>query len=109
MQVGSIQVASVKHVDMRKLPLAAQEEPRRQVIQTGVFDICKQYAERGGAGLKTGQHGLDPGYGQLLTAERKAETQDLVRRRTPDALDLPFALSWVVGTSLRRNHCGGTT
>ena len=68
---------------MRKLPAAAQEERRRQVIglrqagltygaiaaqvgltQTGVFDICKRYAERGAAGLKTGQRGPDPGYGR---------------------------------------------
>ncbi len=57
----------MKHVDMRKLPPAAQEECWRQVIglrqagqtydaiaaqvgliPTGVFDICKRYAERGG-------------------------------------------------------------
>ncbi len=56
----------MKHVDMRKLPAAAQEERRRQVIglrragmtydaiaaqvgltRTGVFDICKRFAERG--------------------------------------------------------------
>jgi transposase len=101
----------MKHVDMRKLPAAAQEERRRQVIglrqagltygaiaaqvgltQTGVFDICKRYAERGAAGLKTGQRGPDPGYGRLLTAEQEAETQNLIRRHTPDELDLPFAL-----------------
>ena len=101
----------MKHVDMRKLPAAAQEERRRQVIglrqagltygataaqvgltQTGVFDICKRYSERGAAGLKTGQRGPDPGYGRLLTAEQEAETPDLIRRHTPDELDLPFAL-----------------
>ena len=66
----------MKHVDMRKLPAAGQEERRRQVIglrqagqtydvnaaqvglsATGVFDICKRYAERGAAGLKTGHVG----------------------------------------------------
>lgn len=55
----------MKHVDMRKLPTAAQEERRRQIIglckagQTydeiatqvglspnGVFDICKRFAEQ---------------------------------------------------------------
>jgi hypothetical protein len=64
----------MKHVDMRKLPAAAQEERRRQVVvglrqsgltyaavaaqvgltQTGAFDICKRFAERGAAGLKSG-------------------------------------------------------
>jgi transposase len=70
----------MKHVDMRKLPAAAQEERRRQVIglrqagqtydaiaaqvglsPTGVFDICKRFAERGAAGLKTGPRGPGPG------------------------------------------------
>jgi transposase len=101
----------MKHVDMRKLPAAAQEERRRQVIglrqagmtyaaiaaqvgltQTGVFDICKRYAERGVAGLKTGPRGPEPGYGRFLDAEQEAETCDLIRRYTPDELDLPFAL-----------------
>src|ERR671927_1165332 len=101
----------MKHVDMRMLPAAAQEERRRQVIglrqagmtydaiaaqvgltPTGVFDICKRYAERGAAGLKTGPRGPEPGYGRFLDADREAETCDLIRRYTPDELDLPFAL-----------------
>ena len=93
----------MKHGDMRKLPAAAQEERRRQVIglgqagmayaaiaaqvgltQTGVFDICKRYAERGAAGLKTGPRGPEPGHGRFLDAEQEAETCDLIRatRRT---------------------------
>jgi transposase len=101
----------MKHVDMRKLSVAAQEERRRQVIglrqagmtyaaiavqvgltQTGVFDICKRYAERGAAGLRTGPRGPAPGYGRFLDAEQEAEVCDLIRRHTPDELDLPFAL-----------------
>jgi transposase len=101
----------MKHVDMRKLPAAAQEERRRQVIglrqagqtydaiaaqvglsPTGVFDICKRYAEQGAAGLKTGPRGPEPGYGRFLDAEQEAATRDLIRRHTPDELDLPFAL-----------------
>src|SRR3954452_9861409 len=101
----------MKHVDMRKLPAAAQEERRRQVIglrqagmtydaiaaqtgltATGVFDICKRYAERGAAGLKTGPRGPEPGYGRVLDAEQETATRDLSRRHTPDALGLPFAL-----------------
>jgi transposase len=101
----------MKHVDMRKLPSAAQEERRRQVIglrkagqtyeaiaaqvglsPTGVFDICKRYAERGAAGLKTGPRGPEPGHGRFLDAEQEAEARDLIRRHAPDALDLPFAL-----------------
>jgi transposase len=101
----------MKHVDMRKLPAAAQEERRRQVIglrqagqtydaiaaqvglsPTGVFDICKRFAERGAAGLKTGPRGPEPGHGRFLNATQEAETCDLIRRHTPDELDLPFAL-----------------
>src|SRR3712207_4970755 len=101
----------MRHVDMRKPPAAAQEERRRQVIglrragmtyaaiaaqvgltQTGVFDICRRYAERGAAGLKTGPRGPEPGHGRFLDAEQEAEARDLIRRHTPDELDLPFAL-----------------
>src|ERR687883_945766 len=116
----------MKHVDMRKLPAAAQEERRRQVIglrqagqtydaiaaqvglsPTGVFDICKRYAERGAAGLKTGPRGPEPGHGRFLDAEQEAETCDLIRRHTPDALDLPFALwSRAAVRELIRQRCG---
>src|ERR671915_434778 len=101
----------MKHVDMRKLPAAAQEERRRQVIglrqagqtydaiaaqvglsPTGVFDICKRFAEQGAAGLRTGPRGPEPGHGRFLDAEQEAEARDLIRRHTPDELDLPFAL-----------------
>jgi len=101
----------MKHVDMRKLPAAAQEERRRQVIglrqagmtydaiavqvglsPTGVFDICKRFAERGVAGLKTGPRGPELGHGRFLDADQEAEARDLIRRHTPDELDLPFAL-----------------
>ena len=65
---------------MRKLPAAAQEERRRQVIglrqagltcdailaqvgltRTGAFNICQRFAERGAAGLKSGPRGPEPG------------------------------------------------
>jgi transposase len=99
----------MKHVDMRGLP-AAQEERRGQVIglrqagmtsdaiarqvglsPTRVFDICKRYAERGAAGLKTGPRGLGLGYGRFLDAAQETKTRDLIRRHTPDELSLPFA------------------
>jgi transposase len=101
----------MKHVDMRKLPAAAQEERRRQVIglrqagqtyeaiaaqvgltRTGVFDICKRFAERGAAGLKSGQRGPEPGHGRVLDPGQEAEVCAVIRRHTPDELDLPFAL-----------------
>src|ERR671917_2127950 len=101
----------MRHVDMRRLSAAAQEERRRQVIglrqagmtydaiaaqvgltRTGVFDICQRFAERGVAGLKSGPRGPEPGTGRLLEAAQEAEIRVLIRRRTPDELDLPFAL-----------------
>ena len=96
---------------MRKLPAAAQEERRRQVIglrqagqtydaiaaqvgltRTGVFNICRRFAERGVAGLKSGPRGPEPGTGRHLEAAPETEVRDLIRRHTPDELDLPFAL-----------------
>jgi len=96
---------------MRKLPAAAQEERRRQVIglreagltygaiaaqvgltQTGVFDICQRFAAHGEAGLKSHSRGPEPGSGRLLDQRREAEVRALIRRHLPDALGLPFAL-----------------
>src|SRR4051812_12736728 len=101
----------MKHVDMRKLPAAAQEERRRQVIglresgltydaiaaqvgltRTGVFDICRRFAEQGLAGLASGPRGPAPGTGRFLEAEQEAQVRALIRRHTPDDLGLPFAL-----------------
>src|SRR3712207_3113944 len=102
----------MKHVDMRKLPAAAQEERRRLVIglrqagltydaiaaqvgltRTGVFNICKRFAERGAAGLKSGPRGPEPGTGRLLDAAQEAEVRDLVCRHTRADTELPFAIS----------------
>ena len=116
----------MKHVDMRSLTPEAQEERRRQVIglrqtgqtyaaiaaqvgltPTGVFDICKRFAERGTAGLKSQRRGPEPGYGSLLTAEQEAEVQALIRKQMPDALGLPFALwSRAAVRALVASRCG---
>jgi transposase len=57
-----------------------------------VFDICKRFAERGAAGLKSGPRGPEPGTGRHLGAAQEVEVRDLIRRHTPDELGLPFAL-----------------
>jgi transposase len=104
-------MGGMRHVDMRKLPAAAQEERRRQVIglrqagqaydaiaaqagltRTGVFNICRRFAERGAAGLRSGPRGPAPGTGRYLDAAQEAEVRDLICRHTPDELALPFAL-----------------
>src|SRR5918993_6103069 len=69
--------------------------------------VCQRYAERGAAGLKSGPRGPEPGHGRFLDAEPEAETRDLIRRHTPDALDLPFALwSWAAVRELIRQRFG---
>jgi len=116
----------MKHADMRKLPAAAQAERRRQVIglrragmtydaiaaqvgltRTGVFNICKRFAERGAAGLQSGPRGPAPGHGRFLDARQEAEVRDLIRRHTPDELGLPFALwSRAAVRELIARRCG---
>ena len=101
----------MKHVDMRKLAPAAQEERRRQVIglrqdgasyaaiaaqvglsQTGVFDICKRFATRGKEGLVSGKRGRKPDEQRLLDATQEGAIQRLICRHMPDDLGLDFAL-----------------
>src|SRR3954469_16155349 len=116
----------MKHVDMRKLPAAAQEERRRQVVglresgltydaiaaqvgltRTGVFDICRRFAEQGLAGLASGPRGPAPGTGRFLEAEQEVQIRALIRRHTPDELGLPFALwSRAAVRMLIERHCG---
>jgi transposase len=114
------------HVDMRKLPAAAQEERRRQVVglrdsgltydaiavqvglsRTGVFNICRRFAEQGLAGLASGPRGPAAGTGRFLQAEQEAEVRALISRHTPDDLGLPFALwSRAAVRELIEQHCG---
>src|ERR687884_1268827 len=116
----------MRHVDMRKLPAAAQEERRRQVIglrrsgmtyqeiadlvglsPTGVLNICHRFAAEGTKGLVSKPRGRKPDEQRLLDAAQEAEVQGLVRRHTPDELGLPFAL-WsraAVGALIAR-RCG---
>jgi transposase len=111
---------------MRKLPAAAQEERRRQVIglrqrglaykaiagqvglsRTGVINICQRFAAEGAKGLVSKPRGRKPDEQRLLDAVQEVEVQGLVCRHTPDELGLPFAL-WsraAVGMLIAR-RCG---
>jgi transposase len=115
----------MKHVDMRKLAPAAQEERRRQVIglrqtgasyaaiaaqvglsQTGVFDICKRFGAKGEQGLLSGKRGRKPEEQKLLTAAQASEIKRLICRHMPDELGLAFAL-WsreAVRALIERQH-----
>ena len=96
---------------MRKLPAAAQEERRRQVIglrqrglayreiaeqvglsRTGVFDICQRFAAEGARGLVSEPRGRKPDEQRLLDVAQEAEVQELICQHTPDELGLPYAL-----------------
>ena len=120
------QLHGMKHVDMRKLPAAAQEERRRQVVglrrrgltykevaeqvglsRTGVINICQRFAAEGAKGLVSKPRGRKPDEQRLLDAAQEAEVQGLIRRHTPDELDLPFALwSRAAVCALVRRRCG---
>ena len=88
---------------MRKLPAAAQEERRRQVIglrqsgmtyqaiaelvglsPTGVLDICHRFAAEGAKGLVSKPRGRKPGEQRWLDPAQEAEVQALIRRHPPD-------------------------
>src|SRR3954466_2546500 len=117
----------MRHVDMRKLPAAAQEERRRQVIglrqrgmtyqeiadlvglsRTGVFNICQRFEAEGAKGLIKRRPGRKPGEQRLLTPAQEAAVQALIRRHTPDELGLPFALwSRAAVRALIARRCGG--
>ena len=87
----------MKHVDMRKLPAAAQEERRRQVVglresgltydaiatqvgltRTGVFDICRRFGEQGLAGLASGPRDPAPGTGRFIEAAQEAQIRAMM-------------------------------
>lgn len=111
---------------MRKLPAAAQEERRRQVVglreggltfaaiaaqtgltENGVSGICRRHAERGLAGLASGPRGPASGTGRFLSAQQEAEVQALVCQHLPDALGLPHALwSRAAVRALVAQRCG---
>src|SRR3712207_5971488 len=77
------------------------------LTRTGVFNICKRFAERGAAGLKSGPRGPEPGTGCLLDAAQQAEVRALIRRHAPDELGLPFALwSRAAVRGLVARRCG---
>ena len=83
----------MKHIDMRKLPAAAQEERRRQVVglrdsgltyeaiaaqvgltRTGVFNICRRFAEQGLAGLASRPRGPTPAQDGFSRPSRKSRS-----------------------------------
>src|SRR5215210_5069812 len=126
MEPEGAKALGMQHVDMRKLPAAAQEERRRQVIglrqtgmtyaaiaeqvglsRTGVFDVCQRFAAEGAKGLVSKPRGRKPGEQRWLNPAQEAEIQALICHHTPDQLGLPFALwSRAAVRALIARHCG---
>ena len=77
------------------------------LTRTGVFDICRRFAEQGRAGLVSGPRGPAPGTGRFLEAEQEARVRALISRHTPDDLGLPSALwSRAAVRMLIERQCG---
>jgi transposase len=77
------------------------------LTRTGVFDICRRFAEQGLAGLASGPRGPAPGTGRFLEPQQEAQIRALISRHTPDELGLPFALwSRAAVRMLIERHCG---
>jgi len=58
--------------------------------RTGVINIWQRFAAEGRKGLVSKPRGRKPDEQRLLDAAQEAEVQDLIRRHTPDELDLPY-------------------
>ena len=97
--------------DMRSLSREARHERRVQVIRlreaghtydeiaaltglssTGVFDICKRHARSGEAALHDAPGGRQVGEGRLLDLAQELLMREMIVRKMPDELGLPWAL-----------------
>ena len=97
--------------DMRSLSRDARHERRVQVIRlrqsgrsydeiarqtglsrTGVFDICKRWRLLGEKGLRDAPGGRPAGEGRALDLTQEVVLRELVARKTPDEMQLPWAL-----------------
>jgi transposase len=108
-------IHTMEPIDMRSLSREARHERRVQVIRlreaghhyddiaaqtglsrTGVFDICKRYANGGSSGLLDKIGGRKTGEKRLLSAEQEREVRGLICDKTPNQLKMPYAL-WTRG------------
>ena len=60
--------------------------------QTGVFNICQRFADKGKKGLVSGKRGRKPDEQRRLTTAQEREIKRLIYRHMPDDLGLDFAL-----------------
>ena len=54
------------------------------LTRTGVFNICRRFAEQGLAGLASGPRGPAPGTGRCLTAKQEAQVRPRVAQVSAD-------------------------
>ena len=102
---------AMQATDMRSLSRDARHERRVQVIRlreagrsyeeiarqtglsrTGVFDICKRWRLRGEEGLRDAAGGRPAGEGRALDLTQELFMRELIARKTPDEVQLPWAL-----------------
>ena len=103
--------SEVKKLDMRSLSPDNRYKRRLEVIRlrktglshfaigsatglsrTGVFDICKRFAEEGLAGMRDAPASPTAGAVRLLAPVQEALIRQLVSDNTPDQLSLPYPL-----------------
>lgn len=112
----------VKKLDMRSLSPDNRYKRRIEVIRlrktglshfaigsatglsrTGVFDICKRFAEEGIAGMRDVPASTTGGAARLLAPVQEALIRQLVSDNTPDQLSVPYPL-WTRAAVARLIH-----
>jgi len=116
-------IPTVKKIDMRSLSPDNRFKRRIEVIRlrkaglshfaigsatglsrTGVFDICKRFADEGMAGMRDAPSSTKGGPARLLAPEQEALIRQLVSDHTPDQLSLPYLL-WTRAAVARLIDC----
>lgn len=112
--------------DTGRLPEAAREEKRKQVIRlrcrgvtyseiadqtgfskTSVFNICRRVEERGPSGTRERRRGRREAESRHLSVEREQDLQRVIGDKRPDQLKLLFALwSRRAVQQLIQDRCG---
>ena len=119
---GNRRSVHMKKVDMRSLSPDNRYKRRVEVIRlrkaglshlaigsatglsrTGVFDICKRFAEDGMAGMRDAPASARGGAARLLAPVQEALIRQLVSDNTPDQLSLPYPL-WTRAAVARLIH-----
>lgn len=98
-----VQVIRLRKVGHTYEAIAAQNG----LSHTGVFNICQRHANSGVKALRDAVGGRKTGEFRILTAEQERQVQQLIRNKTPDQIELSYALwSRVVVSELIADRFG---